>query len=108
MATLRRILMLTLALALVLGGAGISAAPAQASGICVTYHTVRAGETLSWIGRFYGVYWPYLAQVNGILPPQLHHLCWTGALHTLQRLCASQYTSFQRPNMELLGGLGGA
>lgn len=69
MATLRRILMLTLALALVLGGAGISAAPAQASGICVTYHTVRAGETLSWIGRFYGVYWPYLAQVNGILPP---------------------------------------
>jgi len=60
---LKRVLFAVLALVILVGGMGVSAQPAQAAG-CTYYHTVRYGESLSWIGRYYNVYWPYLAQVN--------------------------------------------
>ena len=52
-----------------LGGLGATAQPAQAA-TCSYYHTVRAGESLSWIARYYGASWPYLAQINGISAPR--------------------------------------
>ena len=65
---LRKVSIVLLALVLVISGMGLTAQPAQASS-CVAYHWVRYGETLSWIGRYYGVSWPYLASVNGIHSP---------------------------------------
>lgn len=64
----RKVAMVLLALVLLLSGMGFTAQPAQASG-CVAYHWVRYGESLSWIARYYGVYWPNLASVNGIGRP---------------------------------------
>jgi hypothetical protein len=74
----RKVAMVLLALVLLISGMGLTARPAQASG-CVAYHWVRYGESLSWIGRYYGVSWPYLASVNGIAPPY--------TIYAGQRLC---------------------
>ena len=65
----RRTMLFLLAVILLIAGMGISAQPAQASG-CSYYHTVRPGQTLAWIARYYGAYWPYLAQINGIRAPR--------------------------------------
>lgn len=65
----KRVLMVLLALMILVGGSGVMAQPAQAAS-CTTYHTVRAGESLSWIGRYYGVNWLYLAQINNVAPPK--------------------------------------
>lgn len=74
----RKVAMVLLALVILISGMGLTAQPAQAS-TCVAYHWVRYGESLSWIGRYYGVSWPYLAQVNGIGRPY--------TIHPGQRLC---------------------
>ena len=61
--------MLVLLVTIILvAGTGFSAKPAQAAS-CSSYHIVRYGESLSSIARYYGAYWPYLAQINGIRPP---------------------------------------
>lgn len=65
----RKIFMSLIILSLALGALGATAQPAQAAS-CSYYHTVRAGESLSWIARYYGAYWPYLAQINGIPGPR--------------------------------------
>ncbi len=65
----QRILMVFLALVVLIGGSGLMAQPAQAAS-CAYYHTVKPGESLSWIGRYYGVNWLYLAQINQIAPPK--------------------------------------
>jgi LysM repeat protein len=57
---------------------GIAASPALA-GSCTQYHTVQKGEYLVQIGRFYGVDWRYIAQINGIYYP------WT--IYPGQQLC---------------------
>jgi LysM repeat protein len=74
----KKVAMILLALVIVISGMGLTAQPAQAS-TCVAYHWVRYGESLSWIGRYYGVPWPYLAQVNGIVRPY--------TIYPGQRLC---------------------
>jgi LysM repeat protein len=61
----RKTMMIAIAVMILIGGTGFTAQPAAAAG-CTTYHTVRWGESLSWIGRYYNVSWPYLAQINGI------------------------------------------
>ena len=68
MKNIRRITMAFLVLIILVGGTGFSVQPAQAAA-CSLYHTVRAGESLSWIGRYYGVSWTYLAQINNIPNP---------------------------------------
>lgn len=65
----KQFLMVMLALVIMVGGSGIMAQPAQAA-TCTYYHTVKAGESLSWIGRYYGVSWIYLAQINHVAPPK--------------------------------------
>ena len=65
----KRVLMVLLALVILVGGSGVMAQPAQAAS-CTYYHTVKAGESLSWIGRYYGVNWLYLAQINNVVPPK--------------------------------------
>jgi hypothetical protein len=65
---LRKILVLLLVTVIVLVSTGFTAQPAQAAS-CSSYHYVRWGESLSGIARYYGAYWPYLAQINGIYPP---------------------------------------
>ncbi len=65
----RRLMMIILALVILIGGTGISAQPAQA-GACTYYHTVRPGESLYWIGRYYGVSWVHLAEINNVAPPK--------------------------------------
>jgi LysM repeat protein len=47
---------------------GIAASPALAAS-CAKYHTVKRGEYLVQIGRYYGVDWRYIAQINGIYYP---------------------------------------
>jgi hypothetical protein len=69
MFNLRKILMVLLVTIVLIAGTGFSAVPAQAAS-CSSYHVVRMGESLSWIARYYGAYWPYLAQINGIQPPR--------------------------------------
>ncbi len=69
MSKLKRFVMILVVMVVLLGGTGISAQPAQASG-CSYYHVVRSGESLSWIARWYGAYWPYLAQINHIPSPK--------------------------------------
>ncbi|MEW5869447.1 MAG: LysM domain-containing protein [Chloroflexota bacterium] len=81
MNNLRRFFMILLALVIVLGGTGISFQPAQASG-CAYYHIVSYGESLSWIGRYYGINWKTLASINGIPAPYTIYagqkICLTG------------------------------
>ena len=69
MFTLRRISIALLAAIVLVAGMGFSATPALAAS-CSSYHVVRYGESLSWIARSYGAYWPYLAQINGIRAPR--------------------------------------
>jgi LysM domain len=69
MSKLRKLLMALVVLILLVGGLGINAYPAQASS-CSSYHVVRQGETLASIARWYGAYWPYLAQINNIPAPR--------------------------------------
>lgn len=69
MTHIKRFVMAFLVLVLLFGATNFAVPPAQASA-CTLYHTVRAGQTLSWIGRYYGVSWVYLAQLNGIKNPR--------------------------------------
>jgi hypothetical protein len=78
MSNVKRILMVSLALVLLLTGAGVFAQPAQAAN-CSYYHVVSWGQSLSWIGRYYGVSWRYLAQINNIPNPS--------KIYAGQRLC---------------------
>lgn len=77
----RKLVMVFLAIIILIGGTGVVVQPVQAAG-CTRYHTVRAGESLSWIGRYYGVSWPHLAQINNIPPPYTiypgQRICITG------------------------------
>jgi LysM repeat protein len=58
----------------------VSVIPVQASG-CTKYHTVKTGEYLVKIGRYYGVTWQYLAKINGIKSPY--------TLYRGQKICVS-------------------
>lgn len=60
--------MVLLAVIILVAGTGLSAHPAQAAA-CTYYHTVQRGQSLSWIGRYYGVNYRYLAQINGLTYP---------------------------------------
>ncbi len=64
----KRIFMALLAVIILLTSAGLTFQPAQAA-TCSSYHTVSKGQTLSWIGRYYGVNWKYLADINNIPYP---------------------------------------
>ena len=68
MRNLKRFVILLLALVILIGTTGFVPQSALAYG-CTRYHTVRVGQTLSWIGRYYGVNWTYLARINGIRWP---------------------------------------
>ena len=79
MTRIKKMLMILFITAVLIGGSGFAAKPAQASG-CAYYHVVRQGQTLSGIARWYGAYWPYLAQINGIQSPRYR-------IYTGQVLC---------------------
>jgi len=68
MVTIRRIGFLVLAVAVLLGGLGLSARPALAAN-CTQWYTVQPGDTLYKIGVWYGVSWTYLAKINNIQNP---------------------------------------
>ena len=38
------------------------------------YHTVRPGDTLSRIGKLYGIPWPTIAELNGLVSPYVIHV----------------------------------
>ena len=65
----KKIILALVAVVFLVGATGFVVEPAYASN-CAYYHTVRHGQSLSWIGRNYGVSWLYIAQVNGIVPPR--------------------------------------
>jgi lysozyme len=58
-------------LLLLIAPAGVLAAPKEGShgSGCVQWHTVRCGETLSGIARWYGTSASHLAAINGIHNP---------------------------------------
>ena len=64
----KRLLIVLLALILAISLMGLAVQPAQAAS-CAFYHTVSRGQSLSWIGAYYGVSWPYLAEINDIKSP---------------------------------------
>jgi LysM repeat protein len=65
----KKIVLALVAIVVLVGGTAFTVQPMNAYG-CAYYHTVRHGQSLSWIGRSYGVNWVYLAQVNRIPPPR--------------------------------------
>jgi len=65
---------------ILVGGTGLTYKPAQAAA-CTRIHIVRPGQSLSWIGRYYGVSWTYLAQINNIKKP--------GLIYSGQKICIS-------------------
>jgi LysM repeat protein len=79
---LKRFAVWFFALVVLVGATGISAQPAQAS-YCTRYHTVRPGETLSSIARYYGVSWTYLDQINASVRPPRY------VVYSGQQLCVS-------------------
>jgi LysM repeat protein len=82
--SLKKMTMIILALIILVGVAGFTARPAQAAN-CSYYHIVRPGESLYWIGRYYGYSWTYLAQYNGISNPRL--------IYPGQRICLPSGTA---------------
>ena len=84
----KRFLIILLALILAISLMGFAVQPAQAAS-CAFYHTVRWGESLSLIGSYYGVSWPYLAEINGIKSPY--------TIYSGQQICiptGTQYTYY--------------
>jgi LysM repeat protein len=67
MLSLKRFIVIAMILVLALSSMGFAPAPKKAA--CTAYHTVHRGESLSWIGRYYGVPWTWLAQINNIKSP---------------------------------------
>lgn len=57
-----------LAVMIVISSVAMTFQPAQAAS-CTWYHTVSRGQTLSWIGRYYGINWRYLADINNLSYP---------------------------------------
>lgn len=70
MKTIKRIAIVFISSMMLVSLLGIGIQPAYAA-VCNRYHIVRSGETLSWIGRYYGVSWVYLAQINHISAPYI-------------------------------------
>jgi len=79
---LKRFALGLVALVILVGATGFSAQPAHAA-YCTRYHTVRPGETLSSIARYYGVSWTYLDQINASVRPP-YYVVYSG-----QQLCVS-------------------
>ncbi|MEJ2601581.1 MAG: LysM domain-containing protein [Anaerolineales bacterium] len=82
----KRFLTIVLVLILAFSVTGFAAQPAQAAS-CAFYHTVSYGESLSWIGSYYGVSWTAIADANNIKSPYTifpgNRLCIpTGARYT--------------------------
>jgi LysM repeat protein len=64
----KRLLTVVLALTLAISMVGFAVQPARAAS-CAFYHTVSSGESLSWIGSYYGISWKSIAQANNIKSP---------------------------------------
>jgi LysM repeat protein len=64
----KRLLTVLLALIMAISVMGFAVQPVQAAS-CAFYHTVSWGQSLSLIGSYYGVNWPYLAEINDIQSP---------------------------------------
>ncbi len=81
----QRLSIIIIAIAVLFGCLGFSTQPASAA-TCSQYHTVRRGQSLSWIGAWYGVNWKALADANGIKAPWViypgQRLCITGKAST--------------------------
>ena len=95
----RRIALALVVVALVLAAtAGLAvAAPPQYGYTCVAYHTVRFGDTLNSISRYYGVSVQALMTANGIANPNLIYagqtLCIPGsAPYPPKPPCGTYYT----------------
>jgi hypothetical protein len=81
MKALRKVLMIILALTILAAGTGFSVQNAQAGGECTQWYTVKPGDTLLRIGKFFGLTWKTLADWNGIAHPNL--------IYVGQKLCVS-------------------
>jgi LysM repeat protein len=81
--SLNKLTYLVLALALLFGGLGMAAQPAQAGSddapACAEYHIVQRGEYLSMIAKEYGTSWQSLAEINELEDPTL--------IYPNQKLC---------------------
>lgn len=66
-----RIFVCLLAVVLMLGGFGGFVRPAHAQVVCTPNHVVQPGENLFRIALSSGVTWTVLAQINGIVDPNL-------------------------------------
>lgn len=81
--SLNKLTYIVLALALLFGGLGMAAQPAQAGSddgpACAEYHVVQRGEYLSLIAKEYGVSWQTLAEINDLEDPTL--------IYPNQKLC---------------------
>jgi LysM repeat protein len=90
----KRLLTVVLALTLAISMIGFAVQPAQAAS-CAFYHTVSYGESLSWIGSYYGISWKSVASANNIKSPY--------TIFAGQRICIPSgarytYTGYYYPN----------
>jgi LysM repeat protein len=96
--TIRRVILILVALTLVLAStASVAVAAPQASYTCVAYHTVKFGENLNSISRMYGVSVQALMAANNIYNPNLIYagqtLCIPGSAPVPPRPpCGTYYT----------------
>lgn len=99
---LKKALLVLLAVVVLIGGSGFSALPAKPANVaCTAWHTVYPGQSLSWIGAYYGVSWVWLAQINNIVRPYVirpgQSVCvrtWGGTAGTVTAPAANSW-SFQ-------------
>lgn len=68
MSTFKKISVIFAVLSLLVVGMGYTAQAASAA-TCTQYHTVKPGEYLVKIARYYGVDWRYIAEINNISYP---------------------------------------
>ena len=80
----RYLSIILIVMAILVSSLGFSVQTAQAAS-CKYYHYVRYGQSLSWIGAYYGVAWKDIASVNGIKSPY--------KIYTGQKLCIPYYGS---------------
>ena len=69
MCSVRKLVMICLALALLFGGLGYTPRPAQAAS-CVQFHYVRYRENLRQLASYYGVSKRYLQNINNLESPR--------------------------------------
>lgn len=84
-----RVALLLVGFIFIFSSLGVGVHQVQAA-TCTKFHTVKSGEWLAKIGRYYGVSWKYLAEINNLSNPN--------KIYPGQKLCVSMDTTVTPPS----------